>query len=251
VGKWLVTEPGKELLGGIAKRGFRIRESWRFGAVVLCLLVLLVTCMPDRGGQRGELHYRGPTELSIARGEFLAGTPLQYLGKTEDGTLVSIEGQQALKKTGDSLNWVHNPVDGVAVDLNLRVALITEEKLHVLGTVKASVLDPVPHPAEIEASAPIRYKLPVNYRIKKGQTIPGTDILYLGETEKGAHLANVEGYPYRELGDSIVWRGQLRDRLWLELNLRTAFISKNSLNVAGIAELSITPEEERHAVAKR
>ena len=63
----------------------------------------------------------------------------------------------------------------------------------------------------------------------------------MGETEKGAHLGNVEGYPYREVGDSIVWRGQLRDRLWLELNLRTALISEKSLNVAGIAELWIAP----------
>jgi hypothetical protein len=241
MGTWLVTELGRKLMASIARRAFRVRGRWRFGAIVLGLLVLLVTCMPGRGGKTGDLHYRGPTEIGIAKGEFLAGTPIQYLGKTEDGALVSIEGQQALKKTGDSLNWVHNPVEGVAVDLNLRVALVTEEELHVLGTAKVTVLDPVPQTAEVAPAAPIRYKLPVNYHLKKGQAIPGTTILYLGETEKGAHLGNAEGYPYRELGDSIVWRGQLRQGLWLELNLRTALISKNTLDVAGIAELSIMP----------
>jgi hypothetical protein len=241
MGNALVFELGKEFLGLIGGRVLRARGRWWLGATALLALVLLVTCIRGRGGQDGDMHYGGPIEIGIGKGEFLPGTPIQYLGKSEDGALVSIDGQQALKKAGDSLNWVHNPIDGVAVDLNLRVLLITEEKLHVLGTLKITVLDPEPRPAPINTLAPIHYKLPVDYHLKKGQAIPGTAILYMGETEKGAQLGNVEGYPYREVGDSIVWKGQLRDRLWLELNLRTALISEKSLNVAGIAELWIAP----------
>jgi hypothetical protein len=241
MGEGLVAEMGKGLLVALARRAIRATGGWRFGVVALGLLVLLVTCVPTRGGQAGDLHYRGPVEIGIPRGEFLAGTPIQYLDRTEEGALVSIEGQQARKRIGDSLNWVYNPSDGIAVDLNLRVMLITEDKLHVLGTAKVTVVEPAPRPAVVDGSAHVRYKMPVDYHLKKGQTIPGTTILYLGETEKGAHLGNVEGYPYRELGDSIVWSGQLREDLWLELDLRTALISENALNVAGIAELSIVP----------
>jgi hypothetical protein len=81
----------------------------------------------------------------------------------------------------------------------------------------------------------------VDYQVKKGAAIPGTVLIYLGQTDQGAHLGNIEGYAYRQVGDSIVWKGQLRDGVWLELNLRTALIGEKSLNVAGTAELGITP----------
>lgn len=220
-------------------------RKWLILGLLFLLLVLAVTCVPGGGGDGGDLTYRGPLEMGIGKDEFLPGTEIRYLGKAEDGALVSIAGQQALKKTGDSLNWVYNPVEDVAVDLNLRVILVTEDKLHALGTAKIVVVDPTLQPAAVDESAPIRYKLPVDYRVKKGQAIPGTTITYLGKTDQGAHLGNIEGYAYRELGDSIVWKGQLRPGgdggVWLDLDLRTLVIGEDSLNVAGTAELWIAP----------
>jgi hypothetical protein len=239
--QWLLAEGGKGLLGIAGRRVFGGTAKLLVAALAVLLLAALATCVPGRSGKDGSLVYSGPIETGIERGSFLAGTPIQYLGKTEEGAMVSIEGQQALKKVGDSLNWVHNPVEGVAVDLNSRVLLITKDKLHVLGSAKVTIVEPDPRATTIHESAPIRYKLPVDYHIKKGQLIPGTTILYMGETEQGAQLGNVEGYPYREAGDSIVWKGQLHDRVWLALNLRTVLISESRLNVAGIAELFIAP----------
>ena len=205
------------------------------------LLLLAVACGPGRQDQENELRYGGPIEFGISQGEFLPGTGIQYLARTEEGAQVSIGGQQALKKIGDSLNWVFNPVDGVAADLGLRIVLFTGEELHVLGTAKIIIQEAAPQPGEIDDSAPIRYKLPVDYTIERGERIPGTGITYLGQTEQGAHLGNIDGYSYREIGDSIVWKGQLRDDVWLELNLRTVFIGEDALNVAGTGELFITP----------
>ena len=239
--QWLLAELGRGLLVGTGRRLFGGVAKLLVAALAILLLAALATCVPGRASKDGTMRYSGPIETGIERGEFLPGTPIQYLGKTEEGAMVSIEGQQALKKIGDSLNWVYNPVDGAAVDLNLRVLLITEDKLHVLGSTKITILEPQPRATAINESAPIRYKLPVDYHIKKGQLIPGTTILYMGETEKGAQLGNVEGYPHREAGDSIVWKGQLHDRVWLDLNLRTVLISESRLSVAGIAELSIAP----------
>jgi hypothetical protein len=124
----------------------------------------------------------------------------------------------------------------------LRVVLITEDKLHVAGTAKIEIADPVPQAAAVNESAPIHYKVPVTYRVKKGASIPGTIYIYVGETDLGARLANMEGYAYREVGDSIVWKAQLKDHIWLELNLRTVLITDNTLNVAGTADLWTAPE---------
>ena len=83
------------------------------------------------------------------------------------------------------------------------------------------------------------------YHVETGATLTGTPITYIGETEKGAHLGNIQGYPYREPGDSIIWKGQLqhsgRGTVWLDLRLRTALITENALNVAGTAELWLAP----------
>jgi len=213
----------------------------RWLALVLILL-LVIGCAPwVRPPEEKGLRYAGPVEIGISPGGFLPGTQIQYLGKGEDGALVVIQGQQAQRKIGDSLNWQGDLATGAAADLNLRVLLIAEEELHLLGALNLIIAEAEPRPAAIDESAPVRFKLPVEYAIKTGETIPGTTISYLGKAVDGAHLGNIEGYPYREVGDSIVWRGQLRDRIWLELNLRTVLFSDNALNVAGTAELWITP----------
>ena len=207
----------------------------------LALVILVATCVPTIGNRVEGLTYKSPMEINIGPGEFLPGTDIQYLGKTEDGAQVSIGGQQALKKIGDSLSWEGDLLDGASLDLDLRLALIAEEKLHLLGTAQVVIPDPAPQPGQPNRSAPIHYKLVVDHHIKKGQAIPGTQVLYIGETADGARLANIDGYPYRKVGDSIVWEGQIRDRIWLELNLRAALVTEGTLNVAGTADLWVAP----------
>jgi hypothetical protein len=83
----------------------------------------------------------------------------------------------------------------------------------------------------------------VGYHVKVGEAIPGTTITYLGKTEDGAQLNRTEGYDYRKLGDSIVWKGTLRPGLWLELDLRTALITEDQIDVLGTAGIWIQPPE--------
>jgi hypothetical protein len=225
---------GKRLLGGIGK--------WLvMAALALALLVVLSTCIPGSRGQESTLAYSGPVEMGIAKGEFLPGTDILYAGKGEEGALVLIGGQQALKKAGDSLNWKGDLAGGVGADLKLRIVYIGEEELHAAGSAEVTVKDPAPRPASPDELAPIHYKLPVAYRVKKGAPIPGTPYLYAGKTDQGARLANLEGYPFRELGDSIGWKAQLRDGVWLDLNLRTVLMTDRTLGVAGTADLWIAP----------
>jgi hypothetical protein len=197
--------------------------------------------MPVSTGEGDGLQYGGPIEKAIAKGESLPGTDIQYLGKTEDGAEVAIGGQRAVKKPGDSLNWEGDLMDGVAVELTLRVTFVGESEMRVLGTVQIAISDPAPVEEPPNTSAPISYKVPVAYHIEKDGTLPGTVITYLGKTDDGAELGNIEGYAYRKVGDSITWKGKLRDRVWIELDGRTAFFTDDSLDVAGTAELWIAP----------
>lgn len=206
--------------------------------VLVLLLFLLVGCAEGWGDR---LPYAGPVEIGIEQGGFLPGTRIQYLYKTEKGARVAIDDQETTKKTGDSLDWRADMVPAVDVDQTLRVAIITEETLHTAGTVRIIVAGPNPQPGPPNTSAPVHFKLPVGYHVEKDKTIPGTTITYLGKTDQGAHLGNIEGYAYRKLGDSITWEGKLREGIWIALDLRTGLILDNQLDVVGTADLWITP----------
>jgi hypothetical protein len=74
-------------------------NRWLF----LGLAVLLIaSCTPVSTSDGDGSQYNGPIEKAIAKEEFLPGTDIKYLGKTEDGAEVAIGGQRALKKPGDS-----------------------------------------------------------------------------------------------------------------------------------------------------
>jgi hypothetical protein len=209
------------------------------GVLLAATAPLLTTC--TSGDWHQKLSYAGPSEIGIDQGQFLAGTDIQYLAKTTDGAQVSIGGQPALKKIGDSLDWKGTMLPGVTVDESLRVVLINEEALRTAGTVQVDVDTPNPQAAPVNESAPVHFKLPVAYRVDQGEAIPGTVVTYLGKTEQGARLGNIQGYEYRQVGDSITWQGKLRDGVWLDLNLRTVLILDGSLDVAGTADVWLVP----------
>jgi hypothetical protein len=131
----------------------------------------------------------------------------------------------------------------VEVDETLRVILITDDALQTAGTVRIIVTNPQPQAEEVNTSADVHFTLPVGYHVKVGESIPGTEISYLGKTEDGAQLDRPEGYDYRKLGDSIVWEGKLRPGLWIELDLRTALITEDQIDVLGTAGIWIEPSE--------
>lgn len=211
----------------------------RFWILGLLLAAGLLACGAE--DWRDQISYSGPVEISIQRGEFLPGTGIQYVEETETGALVLIDGSQAIKKVGDSLDWEGPMADQVSVEQNLRVVFFTEATLQTAGTAQVIIDSPTPaaEPANVEAR--VHFKLPIGYDVDKGQAIPGTPITYLGQTEDGAELGNVEGYPYRKIGDSIQWEGKLREGIWLRLNARTALVTEDRLGVVGTADLWIQP----------
>lgn len=203
---------------------------------------------------KNTLLYKGPIEQTVPAGSFLSGTKIKYVGLTKDNTAeVSINGQRAFKRSSDSLDWAGSPVKGVQVQLSDRVLWIDQERLRLAGTIRLKVDNVTPKTSSVpqlpDKPTPnlIVYKVPIIYRVKPGEAIPGTTLTYVGNTEKGAQLGGgglpKDEYPYRQVGDSIAWQGQLRSGVYLNLLARTVLYNDDSLNVTGLATIILTTSE--------
>ncbi len=212
----------------------------RSALLLLLLGLALAACGAENWRER--LSYAGPIEIGIEEGAFLPGTNIQYLGETSEGAEVLIGGQKATKQIGDSLKWEGAMAPGVTVDLSLRIVFVTQDKLQTAGTVRVTIEGPQPVEQAADTSAPVHYVLPVVYRIDQGAAIPGTTITYVGQEPEGARLGNIDGYPYRRVGDSILWEGKEVAGVWLDLVVRTAFSTESRLDVIGTADVWIRPQ---------
>ncbi len=213
----------------------------RVRVFVLTVIALLVGGCAY-GASQAALSYSGPTEITVKVGEFVPGTPIQYVGKTEQGAKFLIEGQEAIKLVGDSLKWSGTITPDIVLSVNLRILHISPEQVITSGLITI-VLDNVsPRKGGVDTNRPVRYTLPVTYKVNKGEVIPGTVIRYLGpEPDKGVKLEGVDGYPYRAIGDSILWDGTLKNNVDLQLNVRVLFYNDDFMQILGTATVGITP----------
>ncbi|MCD6520600.1 MAG: hypothetical protein J7M05_11830 [Anaerolineae bacterium] len=194
-------------------------------------------CMLKPGREPSTLTYKLPTKITVAAGEALPGTDIRYEYMDEKGAHILINGQEAIKRKGDSLDWRGSPVPGVSVDLSLRVVWYTEEELYLVGTAKVVIQEVNPRAGGVRTSSPIKYSGPVVYNLAKGAKIPGSTVSFEGQTEEGAKLGGIEGYPYRKVGDSIFWEGQLRDDVYIRLDVRVIQFDERGLRVGGLVTL--------------
>lgn len=193
----------------------------------------------ERQPEADTLVYKGPVELSIDVGTTLVGTDILYVAALEDGRAeFQIDGTTATKKVGDSLNWSGEPMPGVALTFKLRLLIINEERVHAGGAITLTVTETAPEGSEVDESLPIRFAVPVTYGVERGELIPATAITYEGRDEaNGAVLGGIDEYPYRQVGDSVVWTGRLREDVYLKLDLRVLYFSETTLRVGGIATI--------------
>ena len=217
-------------------------RSWwtRLVAVSLAIVVAVSSatgCSLRPGRESGRVSYRLPTKLTVPLGQALPGTDVRYLELTEQGAIVLIKGQRALKRNGDSLDWKGEILPGATVDLGLRVAWFNESDLHVVGMANVDIEGIAPRSGEISTSSPISYSGVVAHSLAKGAKIPGSTISFEGLADEGVKLGGIEGYPYRKTGDSIFWEGVLRNGVYIRLNLRVVQYDSKGLRVGGIVTL--------------
>jgi len=212
-------------------------------ALILIAIATLITAACKSKLPAGALEYSTFFDYSIPVGQNLPGTNIKYMGKTSQGAQMSIGGQTALKQTFDSLSWRGEITPGVKVDYNLRILAFDAKSLHVDGTTAFTISGAKPKAISSTALPKDAAKFTgvVSYNIPKGKNIPGTTITYEGKTSDGAKLSGIEGYPFRKEADSIVWNGQLADKLFLKLDLRVLLFSANYLAVTGPVTIHFKP----------
>ncbi len=184
---------------------------------------------------------------SLSPGESVGGARLEYLGKSPDGGYrILIDGQEVVKRSGDSLIWSGVVGPGVLAALNLRVTTSLLGELSVAGSVKLHILYPEALALTAVPQLPnARHfnNIVVNYSVPAGQTIPGATLVYAGLTQQaGIDLAQINAgdrQTYHAVGDSLVWAGKLRDNVYVRYNLRIVSFNEDSLQVGGLAEIWI------------
>ncbi len=208
---------------------------------VLAMALSMMLVPACKVGKPGELVYTAPYEMGVGAGEYLPGTGIRYIGLTDQGSYLTIDGLDAYKQKGDSLDWSGKPVTNAKLDFTGRVVWYTETTCNVLGSATITIADAKPQVVANIPEGPLRYRAVVAYRVDKGEKIPGTLVTYKGKADDGAELEGIEGYQYRKAGDSIVWQGRLRDGVYVVVNVRTVFYTDGTLQVAGTAEVILVP----------
>lgn len=199
------------------------------------------------------LSFNNPAfTYSLAPGETIPGTQLQFLQREGDGFKVAIEGQEAIKRVGDSFIWSGILAPGVHGSYNLRLTTVILGSLPVAGMVEVTLF--YPNPTRLEtlpdrSGALVYHNNVINYLIPAGRQVPGTTLVYerlveqgpVGQTTRQAQLSGLPGYPYLAIGDSLQWQGSLLSNVYVSYNLRVLGISDDGLRLTGTATLWVLP----------
>jgi hypothetical protein len=213
-------------------------KGFRLTIGLLIAALALAGCLSRTGSTLDEISFGLPTTLPIEKGRALLSTNIVYDSYTKEGVWLLIDGQRALKRKGDSVSWSGSFAPETETKLDLRVIWTAEEKVDLAGTAKVVVHGVNPQKSPIVTTSAITFSGPVAYGVARDSYIPGTTLTYVGETEQGAELGGlVNEYAYRQIGDSIIWEGTLRDGVYLRAELRTVQFDANGLRLAGIATL--------------
>lgn len=237
----------------------RGRSLWRLVGLLLLVMALpQLACafLPGNGdadpadvtpAPADTLVFNAPLyTATLGIGDAVPGTQLRYLARNGSEYQVTIDGLGATKRVGDSFTWRGTIAPGVLGRYNLRITptFITDD-LIVAGPVEIVVLNPIPiELAGVSAgeASDIHYSgIPIDHTLPVGGQLPGSTLVFQGLTEDGAFLAGTEGYPYRAIGDSLIWTGRLRTGVTARYALRVTTLDEERLRLTGTAELWVTP----------
>ncbi len=184
-----------------------------------------------------QLVYDGAITFSIKAGGGLTGTTLGYSGRSPDGrAILTVNGQQALKSTADSISWTGSLAPGSLTTLSMRVGPYDGNGITLVGKVNVTIQGANPQLGNPSPNILTTYQIPVTYDVQKGDFIPGSLVQYAGAQADGAHFQNAGPLPFQNL-DSLVWQGRLKDKIALRLDLRILTYSDSGVRLAGFAKL--------------
>ncbi len=186
------------------------------------------------------LVYDAPATQTVKNGATLPGTTIGYGGKTQTGAArVLLSGLVAAKQIGDSMDWKGTPVPNTSLTLNMRVVSFDDQAVTFAGAAHLELVKSVVQPGPITGTAQMEFNAPVTYSLNIGETIPGSNITFLGSTKDGAQFKGLEGYSFRKTLDSLQYTGRLNPKVTLKLDLRVLNNSDASVLLGGAATVRI------------
>lgn len=186
--------------------------------------------------------FAGPTERKIRLGERIPGTDIVLATISADGAEFQIGGMRAVRSLGDSLDFDGNwpGIGGVTYNLRLRVYLVEGDGVRAAGVHRLLVENITPQEQAVSPQGTL-LKIPYTGSANAGQTLKGNSLGYVGSGDRGAEMSGLPAgdFPFRKVGDSLLWRGYLRSDIPIEYNIRVVFYNDTSLQAAGIATVQL------------
>lgn len=201
-----------------------------------------LTDLPGMQTPPGAIVYNGPTERSIAIGDRLPGTDIVLSNVSASGAEFQIAGMRSVRAMGDSLDFDGTWPSASNVDYNLRMRIyyIGDTYVRTAGVHRFVIHNIQPLEEAITLSANTM-KFPFTVSVSPGGTIAGTTLGYAGQDDRGGQITGLPSgdYPYRKIGDSIVWKGYVRSDIPAEYDLRMLYYDANGARVGGVVTLVI------------
>jgi len=198
--------------------------------------------LPGMQTPPGAIVYNGPTERSIAIDDRLPGTDIVLISVSPTGAEFQIAGMRSVRAIGDSLDFdgAWPGANGVDYNLRMRIYYISDSYVRVAGVHRFVVHNVQPVEGNVTLTSNTM-KFPFTVSVNTGGTIAGTTLGYAGQDDRGGQITGIPtgDYPYRKVGDSIVWKGQIRADIPAEYNIRMLYYDANGARVGGIVTLVI------------
>jgi len=86
----------------------------------------------------------------------------------------------------------------------------------------------------------MEYSTAFERAIPAGQSLPGTDIIYLGKTDQGAQMSIGGQAAHKRTFDSLTWRGEPATGVSVNYNLRIIAFDDKSLETGGTAKVVVS-----------
>jgi len=186
--------------------------------------------------------FAGPTERKIGLGERIPGTDIVLSAIAADGAEFQIGGLRAVRALGDSLDFDGNwpGTSGIIYNLRLRVYLVEGDGVRAAGVHRLLVENITPQEQAVSPQGTL-LKIPYTGSANPGQTLKGNSLGYVGSGDRGAEFSGLPAgdFPFRKVGDSLLWRGYLRSDMPIEYNMRVVFYNETTVQVAGIATVQL------------
>lgn len=195
----------------------------------------------------GAISFQGPLEMSISAGQPIPATDMRLVQAESgaDAAQFEIAGMRAPRRLGDSLDFdgVWPGISGVSYHLRLRVYQIGNGQVRAAGVHRFVIENIAPQVAnvDVENAGGATFSFPHTVTSNTGELFPGMTLGYRGQEDRGANLSGLpEGeYPYRKLGDSVEWAGQLTPNIPVVYHLRLLYYQDANATVGGVVTIAL------------